>query len=621
MQKKKIGDITLLKPLGKGTMGSVYLSQKDGKKDYLATKIIEREKADRPQVRKYFVNEIKILKSLNHNKIIRFYDLKQTNSHYYIAMEYCNGGSLLSCLKKYKAKYKKPFSEKIVQYLMKQIVSGLKYIHRHGIIHRDIKLDNILVKFYSEEDIDNINMLKTHIKICDFGISIAPGENKMAFTAIGSPASMDPFILKKLTERNDLANSEGYDQSCDIWSLGSSCYEMLIGKRVFNGRNIKDLAKKVEEGNYHLPTNLSKEVVSFINGMLQYDPKKRLNCEQLSRHQFLTRKVENFSPIDFSLIYNKVDEKGIVINTKDNKTMWQVFNSNESQIKNNNNNIMNNNNINNNENMWNIFNKETELKLSKIPMNIFDQTPFVENEGVDNGFDNNNNINNKQEQFIDMNNMNNKNNINNLNNMNNISSTNNMNNVRNSNYINNFNNQNNISNINNMNNMNNTNNMSSTNSINNMNYMNNLNKVNTYNNNNISNNHQSTTYNNNQVGPRYNSDNKLNRFNYDFSTTNTNYQMNRQYQNNNNLNRSNTNPQGNNYIGTAQENVYSSSVFPQNNNINYTTNNNMNNNFYQNNNNTNYSQLSQTQINQSKYIGDIRIKKQIAKNEESCINQ
>ena len=609
MQKKKVGDITLLKLLGKGTMGSVYLSQKDGKKDYLATKIIEREKADRPQVRKYFVNEIKILKSLNHNKIIRFYDLKQTNSHYYIAMEYCNGGSLLSCLKKYKAKYKKPFSEKIVQYLMKQIVSGLKYIHRHGIIHRDIKLDNILVKFYSEEDIDNINMLKTHIKICDFGISIAPGENKMAFTALGSPASMDPFILKKLTERNDLANSEGYDQSCDIWSLGSTCYEMLIGKRVFNGRNIKELAKKVEEGNYHLPTNLSKEVVSFINGMLQYDSKKRLNCEQLSRHQFLTRKVENFSPIDFSLIYNKVDEKGIVVNTKDNKTMWKVFNSNESQIKNNN---MNNNNINSNENMWNIFNKETELKLSKIPMNIFDQTPFVENEGVDNGFDNANvnANNNKQEQFIDMNN---KNNVNNMNNMNN---------VRNSNYINNFNSPNNINNMNNMNNINNTNNMSSTNSINNINYMNNLNNVNTFNNS-ISNNQQSSTYNNNQVGPHYNSDNKLNRFNYDFSTTNTNYPINRKYQNNNNINinRSNINPQGNNFMGTAQENIYSSSVYPQNNNINYTTNNNMNNNFYQNNNNINYSQLSQTQINQSKYIGDIRIKKQIAKNEESCINQ
>ena len=599
---KKVGDITLLKLLGKGTMGTVYLSLKDGKKEYLATKIIEREKADRPQVRKYFVNEIKILKSLNHNKIIRFYDLKQTNSHYYIAMEYCNGGSLLSCLKKYKAKYKKPFSEKIVQYLMKQIVSGLKYIHRHGIIHRDIKLDNILVKFYCEDDINNINMLKTHIKICDFGISIAPGENKMAFTAIGSPASMDPFILKKLTERNDLANSEGYNQSCDIWSLGSSCYEMLIGKRVFNGRSIKDLAKKVEEGNYHLPTNLSKEVVSFINGMLQYDPKKRLNCEQLARHQFLTRKVENFSPIDFSLIYNKVDEKGIVINTKDNKTMWKVFNTNESQIKNNIDNFNNNNiiiNENMNENMWNIFNKETELKLSKIPINILDQTPFIENDGGDNGFENN-----KQEQFLDMNKNNNistTNNMNNISNTNNISNANNMNNIISSNYNNNFNNLNNISNTNNNN------------------YMNNLINVNNINNS-ISNNQQSNIYNNNQTGYHRHSDNNINRLNNNFNSTSTNYPINRKYQNDININRSNTNPSGNNYMGPAQGQFYSSSVFPQNKNINYTTNNNMNN-FSPDNNNTNYPQLNQTQINQSKYIGDIRIKKQLATNEESCINQ
>ena len=417
---QKIGDITLLKELGKGTMGTVYLSQKEGKKDYLATKVIERAKADRPQVRKYFVNEIKILKGLNHPKIIRYYDLKQTNSHYYIAMEFCNGGSLLSCLKKYKAKYKKPFSEKIVQYLMKQIVSGLKYIHRHGIIHRDIKLDNILVKFYSEEDIENINMLKTHIKICDFGISISPGENKLAFTAIGSPANMDPFILKKLTERNDLANSEGYDQSCDIWSLGSSCYEMLIGKRVFNGRNLKSLAKKIEEGNYHLPTNLSKEVVSFINGMLQYDPKKRLNIEQLSRHQFLTRNVKNFTPIDFSLIYNKIGEKGIVINIKENKTICQAFNTDNNGNQYN----IQKNNDNNYFNMWNIFNKETELRLSKISPQKLDQAPYAENETIDNNFINNTNnkqinqspnINLQKMNIKNMDNMNN-NQINNYNN-------------------------------------------------------------------------------------------------------------------------------------------------------------------------------------------------------------
>ena len=302
---------------------------------------------------------------------------------------------------------------------MKQIVSGLKYIHRHGIIHRDIKLDNILVKFYDDEDLKDLNMMKTHLKITDFGISIRPGENNLAFTAIGSPVNMDPFILKKLTERNDLANSEGYDQSCDIWSLGSICYEMLIGKRVFNGRKLKDLKKKVEKGNYILPTTLSKEAVSFINGMLQYDPKKRLNIEELSRHHFLTRNVKDFRPIDFSLIYSKIGEKGIVVNTKENKTMWQVFNANNTEIQNNNN--ISNNNVNNNfNNMWDIFNKETEIKLSMISPKELDQTPFSENDTAGNS-NINNNINqvNQIKQDKHHNNIN----YNNINNNINISST------------------------------------------------------------------------------------------------------------------------------------------------------------------------------------------------------
>ena len=415
----KVGDLNLLRQLGKGTMGEVFLSQKDGNNTYYATKKIDKIKADRPQVRKYFRTELEILHKLKHKKIVRFYDLKQTKSHYYIVMEYCNGGSLFSCLDKYMKLYRKPFSETIVQYLMKQIVSGLKYIHRNGIIHRDIKLDNILVKFYNNEDMKNLNMMKTHIKITDFGISIRPGENQLAFTALGSPANMDPFILKKLTERNDLANSEGYDQSADIWSLGSICYEMLIGKRVFNGRNVRDLKKKVEMGNYTLPTTLSKETVSFINAMLQYDPKKRLNIEQLSRHHFLTRNVQNFHSIDFSLIYSKIGEKGIVVNTKDNKTMWQVFNANNTGIQNNNN---NNNNISNNFNisssqMWNIFNGETEQKLSMISPNILDQQPFVEDDTKDNTVNNTNQNNqiNQQQNLNYNNNMINNNQINNNN--------------------------------------------------------------------------------------------------------------------------------------------------------------------------------------------------------------
>ena len=358
----KVGNLTLLKLIGKGTMGEVYLSSKKDSKEYYATKKINKEYADRPQVKKYFLNEISILKKLKHNKIVRLIDLKQTPSHYYIVMEYCNGGSLLSCLKKYMSKYKKPFSEEIVQFLMRQIVKGLKYIHEHGIIHRDIKLDNILVKFYSQDDLSNYNMMKTHVKISDFGISAKLGENKLAFTALGSPAYMDPFILKKLNERNDLLNSEGYDQSADIWSLGAMCYEMLMGKRVFTGRNIKDLYKKVEIGNYTLPTHLSKEVVSFINGMLQYDSSKRLTIEELSRHHFLTRKTKDFNTIDFVLVAEKLGTKGIYINTKKNETMW------------------------------NIFNEETEVKLNNIPTRILDKNTFPDNLPGESEFESKNDV-------------------------------------------------------------------------------------------------------------------------------------------------------------------------------------------------------------------------------------
>ena len=327
----KIGEYTLTKLLGKGTMGEVYMTIKNGTKELFATKRVEKSYADRPQVKKYFDNEISILKELKHSKIVSLKDLKHTKTHYYIMMEYCNGGSLMNCLKKYISMYRHPFSEEIVQYLMSQIVNGLKYIHQHKIIHRDIKLDNILVKFYNEQDMKSLNMLHAHVKISDFGISAKLNQLDRAYTALGSPAYMDPLILKKLNERNYFLNLEGYDQSADIWSLGAACYEMVMGRRVFNGRNIQDLYIKVEGGNYSIPTNLSKEFVSFINGMLQYDSKKRLTAEQLSRHHFLTRNVSNFNKIDLKLVSNKLGQNGINVNTKKNETMWDIFNEEDNK--------------------------------------------------------------------------------------------------------------------------------------------------------------------------------------------------------------------------------------------------------------------------------------------------
>ena len=94
----------------------------------------------------------------------------------------------------------------------------------------------------------------------------------------------------------------GYDQKADIWSLGTICYEMLIGKCVFNADDLDDLVPKVENGTYNVPTSLSREVISFLNGMLQYDANSRLNINQLSEYVFLTKNVKNFESIDMKKV-------------------------------------------------------------------------------------------------------------------------------------------------------------------------------------------------------------------------------------------------------------------------------------------------------------------------------
>ena len=263
-----VDEFTLIKCIGKGAFGEVYLSSKQGSTQLFATKKVPKAKADSPAIKKYFINEITILREISHPYIIHFETIKHTIHNYYIITEYCNGGDLLSCLKKYKNLYYYPFSEEIVQHLMRQIVSAIKYLHSKRIIHRDLKLENILVNFENDNDKANVNMLKAKIKIIDFGFATHLGASNLRYSTLGSPINMDPILLQKLVNKNKgVSNLIGYDEKADIWSLGTVCYELLIGHEVFNAQTMVDLIKKVERGNYHVPTHLSKEVVSFLNGM------------------------------------------------------------------------------------------------------------------------------------------------------------------------------------------------------------------------------------------------------------------------------------------------------------------------------------------------------------------
>jgi len=244
------------------------------------------------------MSEITILHMLNHPNIVKFYSWAQSENNYYIATEYVNGGDLAKCLKKYKEKFNTPFPEIIVKYLMKQILEALNYLHKNKIVHRDLKLENIMVNFDNQKDKDDLNMLKAKVKLIDFGVARHLNKKDLLKSAVGTLINMDPAIVENY--RNIVLNRKKktineYDEKCDIWSVGTVCYELIIGNKIFEANNLEDLWDKIQEGRYKIPKSLSVESISFLNAMLQFEGNKRSSAEDLLRHKFLTNDSKDFS--------------------------------------------------------------------------------------------------------------------------------------------------------------------------------------------------------------------------------------------------------------------------------------------------------------------------------------
>ena len=155
---------------------------------------------------------------INHLNIIKLYFVLKKPNFTFLGIEYCNGKSLRDNLYEYINQHKKPFPEKLVQKLMKQILSGVKCLHDKGIIHRDLKLDNILIYYDNDFDLKNKNLYAATIKIIDFNTSYIPNSFN-PFSVVGTPLNMAPSIVQNMY---NLPNP--YDEKIDIWSLGTLCY-------------------------------------------------------------------------------------------------------------------------------------------------------------------------------------------------------------------------------------------------------------------------------------------------------------------------------------------------------------------------------------------------------------
>ena len=159
-----------------------------------------------------------------------------------------------------------------------------------------------MINYEEEEDRKNNNILNSKIKIIDFGSAIYLPKGKLTKTIIGIPLYMDPIILFKSLNITEYKEYK-YNEKADIWSLGILFYQLLVGKNPFENDDRNKLVEKINNGDYYVPTTLSKETISFLNCMLQLDPKKRKSVDILYNHKFLRINPNQFIKINENINY------------------------------------------------------------------------------------------------------------------------------------------------------------------------------------------------------------------------------------------------------------------------------------------------------------------------------
>ena len=333
---KQVSNYYLIEEIGSGASSKVYLAVDDRKDELVAIKAIPMQNLKKDNGEINLQRETKILHKLKHNNIVKIKDFLKTQKNNYVIIEYCNGGSLGDYKKFYEKKTKTTLNELFIQKIMRQIADGLEYMHSQHIVHRDIKLDNILLNFnkypnyiikgnfpqkVKYEDI-TLNDSFT-LKIADLGYSKDLEGSNEGSTILGTPMHMSPDMIQ-----NYIGNeNKKYNTSVDLWSLGTITYLLLTGKPPFIGKNFNEIFKNIMDGKYTLPSSItaSIEIITFINGLLQYYPEKRLNWEQIKNHPFLTKNIENFTFIQLNTLTEN-DKKQVEMNSKDcDNLLWILF--------------------------------------------------------------------------------------------------------------------------------------------------------------------------------------------------------------------------------------------------------------------------------------------------------
>ncbi|XP_078399440.1 NUAK family SNF1-like kinase 1 isoform X1 [Cetorhinus maximus] len=247
----------ILQTLGRGAYGKVKKAQETATGRTVAIKSVRKDRVQEELDRIHIQREMEIMSSLNHPNIIRINEVFENKDKIIIIMDYCSNGELYDYVNEHHR-----LSENEARKAFRQIVSAVHYCHKKGIVHRDLKLENILLD-------ENFN-----VKLADFGLSNLYHKDRLLETYCGSPLYASPEIVNGFPYQGP---------EVDCWALGVLLYTLVCGTMPFDSRSYKTLVQQISHGEYK-KAHQSSDACGLIDWMLTVNSEKRATIEDIANH-------------------------------------------------------------------------------------------------------------------------------------------------------------------------------------------------------------------------------------------------------------------------------------------------------------------------------------------------